>query len=97
MNSQDIPMERFVVDTAILPIAPPGSWDIPIANQPYDYSANQEEFRAALTRLTTASTRLGPLPADCTLTVALEFKEDQEPPEQRNGVSFNIHRSTSVV
>lgn len=40
----------------------------------------EEQFRAALTRLTGCGTRLSPLPPDCTFNVAIEVRDEADPP-----------------
>ncbi|QDS74172.1 hypothetical protein FKW77_001823 [Venturia effusa] len=78
-------LERFVFDVSKFPVVPKEDHLTQLEREgaapstilPVDL---EEQFRAALTRLTGCGTRLSPLPPDCTFNVAIEVRDEADPP-----------------
>lgn len=89
-DKNDSPLERFVFDVSIFPYVPPEHQATPLRqtqSQP-DHGIYilplvdlEEQLRATMSRLTTCSSRLKPIPQACTFAIVVELKEDsREPP-----------------
>jgi mitotic spindle assembly checkpoint protein MAD2B len=78
-------LERFVFDMSKFPVVPKEDYYTHLeregAGQATSPSVDlEEQFRAALTRLTGCGTKLSPLPPDCSFNVAIEVKDEADPP-----------------
>lgn len=78
-------LERFVFDVSKFPIVPKEHHFTQLERERATQVAStsvdlEEQFRAALTRLTGCGTRLSPLPPDCTFNVAIEVRDEADPP-----------------
>lgn len=87
-DQHEEPLERFMFDVSKFPIVPAQEINTPL--QRLDDSGNElptlptadleEQFRAAMSRLSGCGARLKDIPEGCTFTVAVELKDDSEPP-----------------
>lgn len=78
-------LERFVFDVSKFPVVPREHLYTQLEREDMTLIASpsvdlEEQFRAALTRLTGCGTKLSPLPPDCTFNVAVEVKDEADPP-----------------
>lgn len=87
-NKEDKPLERFMFDLSRFPVVPPKELDtfmertnangekmpvLPIVDL-------EEQFRATMSRLSNCSSVLKPMPSGCTFNIAIELKDESEPP-----------------
>lgn len=89
-DQNDRPLERFVFDVSFFPYVPPEHQTTPLRQTQAQQDDGiyilplidlEEQLRGTMTRLTTCSSRLKPIPEGCTFAVALELKDDsREPP-----------------
>ncbi|KAF2219235.1 DNA-binding protein [Elsinoe ampelina] len=87
-NGQDRPLERFMFDVSRFPTVPTTEQNTPLERR--DEKGNkiailpagdlEEQFRATMSRLSGCGTRLRKIPDGCTFTIAVELKDDKEPP-----------------
>ncbi|RDI78927.1 hypothetical protein Vi05172_g11034 [Venturia inaequalis] len=78
-------LERFVFDVSKFPVVPKEDHltqleregATQVTSTPVDL---EEQYRATLTRLTGCGSKLSPLPPDCTFNVAIEVKDEADPP-----------------
>jgi mitotic spindle assembly checkpoint protein MAD2B len=78
-------LERFVFDVSKFPVVPKEDHYTQLEREETTQAASpsvdlEEQFRAALTRLTGCGTKLSPLPPDCSFNVAIELKDEADPP-----------------
>ncbi|TID21604.1 DNA-binding protein [Venturia nashicola] len=78
-------LERFVFDVSKFPAVPKEYHFTQLEREGATQTAAPsedlgEQFRAALTRLTGCGTKLSPLPSDCTFNVAIEVRDEADPP-----------------
>lgn len=78
-------LERFIFDVSKFPLVPKEDHHTHFEREGMTQAATpsadlEEQFRAALTRLTGCGTKLSPLPPDCTFNVAIEVKDEADPP-----------------
>lgn len=81
-------LERFVFDTARFPVVPAAEHETPLTR--VDEKGEtvsvlpaielEEQLRATMSRLSGCGAALGELPETCTFTIAVELKDDSEPP-----------------
>jgi mitotic spindle assembly checkpoint protein MAD2B len=87
------PLERFLFDVSRFPVVEKGDWYTPIQRESSESEVPdqeptqipptinlQEQFRAVLAKLSICNTTLKPIPAGCTFTLAIELKEESNPP-----------------
>ena len=86
------PLERFMFDLSKFPIVAREDFHTPIERQspvlppgktappPKPTVDLEEQFRAVMARLTICDTMLKPIPEGCTFTVAIELKDQADPP-----------------
>ncbi|KAF2723900.1 DNA-binding protein [Polychaeton citri CBS 116435] len=87
-DKHDRPMERFVFDVSRFPDVPSNELDTPIEQMDgggrklavLPVVDMEEQFRAAMSRLTNCSTSLDPIPGGCIFTIAVDLKETGEAP-----------------
>ncbi|KAF4549205.1 HORMA domain-containing protein [Elsinoe fawcettii] len=87
-DTQDRPLERFMFDVSRFPVVPAAEHNTPLerTNEKGEKVAVlptgdlEEQFRATMSRLSGCGTRLKKIPEGCTFTVAVELKDDKEPP-----------------
>jgi mitotic spindle assembly checkpoint protein MAD2B len=78
-------LERFVFDVSKFPVVPKEDHYTQLEREGTTQTASpsvdlEEQLRAALTRLTGCGTKLSPLPPDCSFNVAIELKDEADPP-----------------
>jgi mitotic spindle assembly checkpoint protein MAD2B len=85
------PLERFMFDLSKFPVVAKEDFHTPIerqtpSDQPKPAAATptsvdlDEQFRAVMAKLTICDTMLKPIPQGCTFTVAIELKDQADPP-----------------
>ena len=82
------PLERFMFDLSKFPVVPKAQMYTPIERSPSNQnlmpkppSVNlEEQFRAVMAKLSVCDTVLKPVPSGCSFTVAIEVKDDSDPP-----------------
>jgi len=79
------PLERFVFDVSKFPIVPREDHYTPMERDATDQAKPpsvdlEEQFRAAMSRLTNCNTVLAPVPSGCSFNVAIELKDEADPP-----------------
>jgi mitotic spindle assembly checkpoint protein MAD2B len=82
------PLERFMFDVSRFPIVPASEIDTPLeaADEEGGRSSvlpivdTEEQFRATMSKLSGCGATLKALPKRCTYTMAIELKDDGEPP-----------------
>lgn len=82
------PLERFMFDVSRLPVVPTQEISTPMRRLDDRDGESavlpaedlEEQFRAAMSRLSGCGARLKDIPDGCTFTVALELKDESEPP-----------------
>ena len=86
-SKSNMPLERFMFDVSYFPVVPLAEIDTPMERkQPNDERSImpnvdiEEQFRATMSKLTTCGSALKPLPKGCTFTLAIELKDEKEPP-----------------
>ncbi|GAB7362260.1 hypothetical protein MBLNU230_g2281t1 [Neophaeotheca triangularis] len=88
-SQQNKPLERFMFDVSQFPEVPAGEHDVPlrrlderggVVDDVLSTVDLEEQFRATMSRLANCGSTLKPLPVGCSFTVAIELKEDGEPP-----------------
>lgn len=75
LSPQDVALERFVYDVSSLPVVPADEINLPFKDTDYQAGQLDGQFRAAMMKLATVESRLGPLPGECTFAVNIELKE----------------------
>ena len=87
-TKDNMPVERFMLDVSRFPTVALADLDTPMERT----AANgervptlpridmEEQFRATLSRLASCSSALKPLPSGCIFNVAIELKEEGQPP-----------------
>lgn len=83
-------LERFMFDVSAFPTVPLGeqltTFEDPVSGLEAPNSRKisvvdvEEQLRAAVGKLAYCGNKLGPLPQDCSYTVAVELKEQADPP-----------------
>jgi mitotic spindle assembly checkpoint protein MAD2B len=88
------PLERFLFDVGKFPVVSRSDWYTPIERETPSNEVEkeestippsvnmQEQFRAVLAKLSVCNNTLKPIPHGCTFTVAIELKEESNPPLQ---------------
>jgi mitotic spindle assembly checkpoint protein MAD2B len=85
------PLERFVFDLSRFPIVAKRDWHVPFESASPEANAKrkkekvkvidmEQQFRAVMTRLQFCQRELDPLPEDISWTVAVEVKQEADPP-----------------
>lgn len=82
------PLERYVFDSSRFPQVAASELDTPLVRTEADGEKSpilpivdmEEQFRATLSKLSNASSKLKALPSGCTFTVAIELREEGEAP-----------------
>lgn len=77
------PLERFVFDVSRLARLPSGETGTPFvrnAAAARNEISMDEQFRATLAKIAQCDHRLKPIPKGCTLAVALELRDEADPP-----------------
>jgi len=87
-DTQDRPLERFMFDVSRFPVVPAAEHMTPLDRR--DDSGErlsvmpavdlEEQMRATMARLSDCGAVLKPVPEDCTFTVAVELRDESEPP-----------------
>ncbi|KAL9611088.1 MAG: hypothetical protein Q9167_004260 [Letrouitia subvulpina] len=72
------PLERYVFSTAAFPVVTPSDTLTIFTTNPPPTMDLPEQFRATITRLSSLSTTLKPLPKDCSFTLMVELRDDAE-------------------
>ncbi|KAL8854401.1 MAG: hypothetical protein Q9221_000888 [Calogaya cf. arnoldii] len=72
------PLERFLFSTAAFPSLPPSELLTPFNDNPPPAADLPEQFRATISRLSTLSSALSPLPPDCSFTLVTELRDDAD-------------------
>ncbi|KAL8705048.1 MAG: hypothetical protein Q9201_001818 [Fulgogasparrea decipioides] len=72
------PLERYVFSTAAFPAVPSSELLTPFLENPPPAADLPEQFRATIARLSTLSSTLSPLPADCSFTLVAELRDDAD-------------------
>jgi mitotic spindle assembly checkpoint protein MAD2B len=78
-------LERFVFDVSKFPVVPKEDLYTQLEREGTAQAAPpsvdlEEQLRAALSRLTGCGSKLSPLPPDCSFNVAVELKDEADPP-----------------
>jgi mitotic spindle assembly checkpoint protein MAD2B len=84
----DDPLERFVFDLNRFPIVKKQDWYTDFAKHHVEESEQSqlpvvnmaEQFRAVMAKLAFCHRELEPLPDDCTFNIAIELRDDSDPP-----------------
>ena len=87
-DGQERPLERFLFDVSKFPIVPINEHNTPLQTLDDDGTEVaalpvgnlEEQFRAAMSRLSGCGARLKDIPQGCTYTMAVELKNGSEPP-----------------
>lgn len=89
-DKSDEALERFVFDVSFFPYVPPEHQTTPLRQTQTTPDDGiyilprvdlEEQLRSTMSRLSTCSSRLKPIPEGCTFAVVVELKEDsREPP-----------------
>lgn len=87
-DKANTPLERFMFDVSRFPAVPASEIDMPLEAAEMDGDISpvlpivdmEEQFRATMSKLCGCGSTLKPLPDGCTYTIAIELKEDGEPP-----------------
>jgi mitotic spindle assembly checkpoint protein MAD2B len=88
-SKYDDPLERFVFDLSKFPVVNRRDWYIEFAARPENQSEVEkkvrstnmdEQFRAVINKLAFCKRDLEPLPDDCSFNIAIELKDEAEPP-----------------
>lgn len=82
------PLERYIFDTSRFPVMAEKDAGMPLQRKgPNGEKVDvlptidlEEQYRATLSRLSNSSTKLKPTPPGCTFTVAIELRNEGEPP-----------------
>ncbi|KAL9000095.1 MAG: hypothetical protein Q9169_001170 [Polycauliona sp. 2 TL-2023] len=76
------PLERFLFSTAAFPSVPSSELLTSFSDNPPPATDLPEQFRATISRLSTLSSALSPLPEDCSFTLLTELRDgaDIHPP-----------------
>ncbi|KAL8781859.1 MAG: hypothetical protein Q9213_005800 [Squamulea squamosa] len=72
------PLERFLFSTTAFPSVPSSEVLTPFTNNPPPATDLPEQFRATMSRLSTLSSALRPLPPDCSFTLVTELRDDAD-------------------
>ncbi|KAL8659168.1 MAG: hypothetical protein Q9226_000575 [Calogaya cf. arnoldii] len=72
------PLERFLFSTTAFPSLPPSELLTPFSDNPPAAADLPEQFRATISRLSTLSSALSPLPPDCSFTLVTELRDDAD-------------------
>ncbi|KAI4229503.1 MAG: hypothetical protein L6R36_000767 [Xanthoria steineri] len=72
------PLERFLFSTAAFPSLPSSEVLTPFNGSPPPAADLPEQFRATISRLSTLSSALSPLPPDCSFTMVTELRDDAD-------------------
>jgi mitotic spindle assembly checkpoint protein MAD2B len=78
-------LERFVFDVSKFPVVPKEDHYTQLERDGATHAISpsvdlEEQFRATLSRLMGCGAKLSPLPPDCTFNVAVELKDEADPP-----------------
>ena len=82
----DDPLERFVFDLSRFPIVKRQDWYTTFASNEDQGEKNlpivnmQEQFRAVMAKLAFCHRELEPLPDDCNFNIAIELRDEADPP-----------------
>ncbi|KAJ9632358.1 hypothetical protein H2203_000763 [Taxawa tesnikishii (nom. ined.)] len=87
-DKADKPVERFMFDTSQFPVVPIDEQTVPLERVDVNGETVhvlpvvdlEEQFRATMSRLTNCGSTLQPIPPACTFTLAVELKDESEPP-----------------
>lgn len=87
-DKSNTPLERFMFDVSRFPVVPASEIDTPLeaADDEGERSSvlpivdMEEQFRATMSKLSGCGATLKALPERCTYTMAIELKDDAEPP-----------------
>lgn len=87
-SKQNKPLERFMFDVSQFPVVPAGEQEVPLRRldergEVIDVLPMvdlEEQFRATMSRLANCGSTLKPPPHGNSFTVAIELKDDGEPP-----------------
>lgn len=87
-DRSDTPLERFMFDLSRFPFVPTSEQATPLDRTDSNGEKVailpkidlEEQFRATMSKLSDCGARLRPLPSHCTFTVAIELRDDKEPP-----------------
>lgn len=87
-SKTDTPLERFVFDLGRFPVVPTSEANTPLerTNETGDKVAVlplvdlEEQLRATMARLSECGSVLKPVPSGCTFTIAIELRDESEPP-----------------
>ena len=71
-------MERYLFSTIDFPVVPSSESLTLFATNPPPSADLPEQFRATLTRLSSLSSTLSPLPEDCSFTIIAELRDGAE-------------------
>ncbi|KAI4255542.1 MAG: hypothetical protein LQ352_002530 [Teloschistes flavicans] len=71
-------MERYIFSTAAFPSVPSSELLTPFTGKAPPTSDLPEQFRATITKLSTLSSTLSPLPPDCSFTLVAELRDDAD-------------------
>ncbi|KAL8673029.1 MAG: hypothetical protein Q9168_002552 [Polycauliona sp. 1 TL-2023] len=71
-------LERFLFSTAAFPSLPSSEHLTPFSGNPPPAADLPEQFRATISRLSTLSSALSPLPPDCSFTLLTELRDDAD-------------------
>lgn len=119
-DTTDIPLERFVFDVSRFPYVPPEHRATPLRQTQSQPGQGicilplvdlEEQLRATMSRLTTCSSRLKPLPQSCTFALVIELKEDTrdpplghpqpwiplQPSNDKASATHDVHRSAKTI
>ncbi|KAI4239232.1 MAG: hypothetical protein LQ349_000542 [Xanthoria aureola] len=72
------PLERFLFSTAAFPSLPSSEVLTPFNGSPPPAADLPEQFRATISRLSSLSSALSPLPPDCSFTLVTELRDDAD-------------------
>ncbi|KAL8758388.1 MAG: hypothetical protein Q9199_001522 [Rusavskia elegans] len=72
------PLERFLFSTTAFPSLPSSEVLTPFSDNPPPAADLPEQFRATISRLSTLSSALSPLPPDCSFTLVTELRDDAD-------------------
>lgn len=87
-SKEDMPLERFMFDVSRFSVVPLKELDTPMERTNADGERVpvlpivdlEEQLRATMSRLSTCGSVLKPVPSNCTFNIAIELKDESEPP-----------------
>lgn len=85
-DKTNVPLERFMFDVSRFPTIPASEIDTKLEDADGEeitilpFVDMEEQFRATMSKLSACDSSLRPLPRGCTYTVAIELKNEGEPP-----------------